>query len=181
MTDKIFTGVWIPYRGPLKIIRVILKEIDSLLECDISPEYGKLPEHKKSAGSNVEYLEYFGFQPTMFHQYKDSAGSLPFNVMASLILKERGPILGNALLLDDGKDLNVDDFRKIIEIAKVIPSIRWVPAPILNRMLVDPSESKYINGIIKSMKLASGTDEQRIEIWNKIGKYYIPRPEDTEE
>lgn len=168
-----FSGILIQYRGAPKIINVTLKDIESVLGC---------PEGSPSRGSSIGYLEYFGYNATMFWVEKDELINVnPKNPLASLIIKERGPILGNAIILDDGKDLIVDDIRKIVEIAKVVPSIRWVAKPILDRLLEDPSDSDLINGIIKSMEEVSGTREQRDAIWNKIGKYYIPRKEDFED
>lgn len=159
-----FQGIYIPVTGPLEIINIKLNDIEQKLNCE------------RSIGSQINYLEYFGYQPTIF---RPESGDR--NLLATLILKERGPVFGNAIILDDGKDLTLDDCRKIITIAKIVPSIKYVPEPIIERLLADPSESEFINSVIENMTMSSGIDKRhRDEIWSSIKQYYIPRPEDHE-
>ena len=167
MTSKIFHGILIPYQGAPKLISLTLKEIETVLQCE------------RTTGYTAEYLDWFGYHVTIFGADHASIkptsdkimAPLERNPLASIITKEWGSIQGNAIIVDDDKDLAIEDFRKIIEIAKEIPSCTWIPEPEIEAMYEDNTFSAdFIEDIIRT----SGTKEDREKIWNKIGKYYIP-------
>lgn len=93
-------------------------------------------------------------------------------------MKERGPILGNAVIVDDYKDYTIDDIRVIVEIADIIPGTEYVPDPIIEKMSVCVSKIKnddysrgrleYFNDVIREN---SSSKYERKKIWAKIGKY----------
>jgi len=160
MNDKIFNGILIPYIGSPQLISLNLKQIEEKLNC------------KDCDGYTIEYLECFGFHLTLF-SIRDN-NTAPFNNLASLLTKERYKVFGDSILLDDEKDLTLDDFRKIIEIAKEIPSCAWFPEPEIEELYRNSSiPLELINSFVQN----SGTREQREAIWDKIGKYYISENE----
>lgn len=159
MSNKMFHGILIPYTGPPKLISLTLQEIEPTLQC------------RYSSGYTVEYLDCFGYHVTLFSDNESCSKHLPQNNLACILTKEREKIYGNSILVDDNKDLTIEDFRKIIEIAKEIPSCTWVPEPEIEELYNDDVLSThFIEDIIRN----SGDKEQREIIWNKIGKYYIP-------
>ena len=159
MPDRIFCGILVPYIGPPKLISLTLREIESVLNCDYTNGY------------TVEYLDYFGYHVTLFSDRESYTKNLPQNHLSCILTKEREKVYGNSIIIDDNKDLTIEDFQKIINIAKEIPSCTWVPEPEIKALYDDGILStRFIKDIIRN----SGSPEQREIIWNKIGKYYVP-------
>ena len=160
MGDKIFNGILIPYIGSPQLVSLTLKQIEEKLNC------------KSCDGYTIEYLECFGFHLTLF-SIRDNI-NVPCNNLASILTKERYTVFGDSILLDDEKDLTLDDFRKIIEISKEIPNCTWFPEPEIEELY---RNSSFPLELINSIAQNSGTKEQRDSIWNKIGKYYVSEHE----
>ena len=161
MNNKIFHGILIPCQGAPKLISLTLGEIETTLnQCE------------RAIGYTAEYLDCFGYHITIFSADLTSNIISPRNGLASIITKESGSIFGNAILIDDNKDLTIEDFRKIIEIAQVIPSCTWISEPEIQAISEDNTLSDgFVDDIIRN----SGSEINRNKIWNKIGKYYIPQ------
>lgn len=158
MSSKIFHGILIPYQGAPKLISLTLKEIEGVLECE------------RTTGYTAEYLDWFGYHITIFGADHSSDKVAARNPLASIITKEWGTIRGNAVILDDNKDLTIEDFRKIIEISKEIPSCTWIPEPEIEAMEKD---NTFSIDFIEDITRTSGNQVDRAKIWSKIGKYFI--------
>ena len=161
-TNKIF----IPVVGRPKIITNDIDEFDKLIGCKTSSGY-------------VLNFDYFGYKLSVFVDDTGMYKNLPINRLGSILIGERGPILGNCIIIDDYKELTFDDLEKLVKIAKTIPSSNWMPEPLLDKFKQNKSilekEDHYMF-LLDSYNdaLAVGTKEQRMEIWDKVKEYYVP-------
>jgi len=161
-TNKIF----IPVVGSPKIITNDMDEFNKLIGC-------------KTTSGHVLNFDYFGYKLSIFVDDTGMYKNLPINPLGSILIGEYAPILGNCIIIDDYKELTLDDLEKLVKIAKIIPSSNWMPEPLLEEFEQNKSilekESHYMF-LLDSYNdaLAVGTKEQRMEIWDKVKEYYVP-------
>lgn len=162
--------IFIPVKGSPRIITNNMKDFDELIGCKIS------------SGYTVDYC-YFGYTLSIFVDDSGIYNNLPINPLASVLLKEKGPVFGNCILIDDYKELTIEDLSILIKISKLIPSQDWMPEPLLEQYDELKSQSKddpfyqYMLSTYKSA-LKIGTKQERMRIWDQVKEYYVPPTDD---
>ncbi len=161
-TNKIF----IPARGNPKVITTDQKEFKSVLDCNYID------------GRAIVYLEYFGYQLTIFMDDNFLSKDLPRNNLATIIMKENIEIWGDCILFDDKKELSMDDLKKMVNIAMILPSSHWIPEPLIEEFIRDPPkpDNAFMEFGIQhyNQYIQNNPRKSRLITWNKVNKFYVP-------
>lgn len=156
-----YHAILIPTSGSPKEVKIKMENVNKLLDC-------KATDHM-----SFLYLDWFGYKLAILVDDLGVPKSLPINPMATYFAKERGSIYGPALLVDDEKQLNIEEFRKIMEIVKIIPFSDWKPCETKIDQDIDPIFRKYIksgNDRYRQKVKKAGIDEKKIlkKVWKYI-------------
>lgn len=143
--------IFIPTKGAFKVISDDINAFETVIGCETT------------SGTSINYLDYFGYRLAVFFDDCFLSKDLPINLLTSMIVKEKGPFYGDCILTDDEKDLSLEDLIKIITIAKAIPSLNWIPEPIVDRADIEAVRT-YVN---------RNPQEERLKIWNKVKEFYV--------
>ena len=154
-----YHSILIPVTGCPQEKIVKMEDVEKLLNCETC-DHMSLP-----------YLDWFGYRLLIFVDDFGVRKNLAVNPLASFLVKEKGPIYGPTLLVDDYKKLTMDDFRIILAIMKIIPFTDW--KPYRHEISTDDSIWAELNrNLNKEHKLLverTGIDEK--EILKKVWKY----------
>lgn len=163
------SGIYIPFRGAPKVIPIKIKQINSVIECSVNQSL------------SIGFMEFFGYQLTLFSADPSTADKDSVNPMGSLLTKDQGEVYGNCLILDDSKDLTHFDVSKIFAIAKVIPTSQWLPEPLLEEALrrvdfetTDHHQRFHNDYFLNYSSRVNLTTDQRMNIWRQVKAHYVP-------
>ncbi|CAH6419147.1 Hypothetical protein HVR_LOCUS341 [uncultured virus] len=162
--------IFIPTTGAPKVILNDMCEFKSVIGC------------KEDDGTSVSYLDHFGYRLSIFFDGRFLHKNLPINPLCSLLVKEKGPFYGNCIIMDDYKELTMEDLSKIIKIARVIPSLNWISEPSIQNYLNMKQENNIYYAFLKNKMetyIKNNPEKLRLTIWNTVKEYYVP-PEDSE-
>ena len=167
--------IFIPVKGVPKIITSEIKEFASVIGCE------------SKMGKSISYLEYFGYELSIFMDDSFALKNLPVNKLATLIFKEDVEICGNCILIDDNKELTMDDFSKMVKIALALPSSDWIPEPVVeefinNRPKLSAGRDEFDKMMIRTYDkyIRKNPKELRLKVWNKVKEFYVPPSDESE-
>lgn len=155
-----FDAILMPVSGPPTEIKIKMEDVNKLFNC-------KYTDHM-----SFPYLDWFGYRLAILVDDSGVSKELPINPLATYFAKDRGYVCGPAILVDDEKKLTMDEFRKIMEIVKIIPFADWRPCETKIDENLDPIWVKYItsgNEKYKQKVRKAGINEK--EILKKLWKY----------
>ena len=78
-------------------------------------------------GIPLSYLDWFGYRLWLYCESEADDKGLPLNEIATQLTKEKGPVYGPVIITDEEKELTMEMFEQICEIAKIIPIFIWQP------------------------------------------------------
>lgn len=143
-----------------------------------APQVAKL-EVKPSNYRSLRYLKFFGYHisyEVIETSEVEDMGNLNHN-----ILKEYGDGLlsPKCFYFDKYKHLTMNDAKRIIEIAKAVPTLSWLPPHIIGDIfMISPTDSEFVFRAKKKQRkklVNSGLDMSWVrETWDAVKSYYIP-------
>ena len=154
-----YHSILIPVTGCPQEKIVKMEDVEKLLNCETC-------DHM-----SLSYLDWFGYRLLIFVDDFGVRKNLAVNPLASFLVKEKGPIYGPILLVDDYKKLTMDDFRIILTIMKIIPFTDWKPyrPEISTDDSIWTELNRNLNKEHKLLVKRTGIDEK--EILKKVWKY----------
>lgn len=171
--------IFIPTTGAPKIITNEMEEFESIIKCE------------RAHGTAISYLDHFGYRLAVFFDDSFLLKDLPMNSLCSIIVKEKGsageddaPFYGNCILIDDYKELTIEDLSKIVKIARAIPSSDWIPETSIENFLnMKPERSDYYKMLRRHMVnyVRRNPKQVRLEVWDKVKEYHVPPSDDSDD
>lgn len=159
--DKVYTGIYISATDQPQEIKVQLDQISDILQCYLTDD------------TSCGYMNWFGYRLVLFWDSAGTTKKLPYNSLATGIAKSKHAIHGPAILIDDQRDITLDQFQTIIKIAELIPTRLWMPEIIklpfvyegLNKF-IEAQQQEY-HRVMEELKI------NRLSLWDQL-KDFIP-------